>query len=62
MMNGEWTRALVLILLFAAIVLLVERLVGRLLIDTLVARGVGLVKITAGGLWLTFAPVVNCHG
>ena len=40
MMNGEWTRALVLILLFAAIVLLVERLVGRLLIDRASGREV----------------------
>ena len=32
MMDGQWTRALVLILLFAAIVLMVERLIGAALI------------------------------
>ena len=39
-MGGEWTRALVLILLFAAIVLLVERLVGGLLVGRASGREV----------------------
>ena len=39
-MDGGWARALVLILLFAAIVLLVERLVGGLLIGRASGREV----------------------